>query len=88
MAAQTRSASTTAPRLLAQLFVDWCATRGIGIHYSQRDKPDQNAYIERFIRTCQEEVLDAYLFESLGGVRAVSERWLLRTTMGRCRLST
>lgn len=65
------------PELLAQVFVDWCAVRGIGIHYIQPGKPDQNAYIERFNRTYREEVLDAYLFESLDEVRAVSERWLL-----------
>lgn len=65
------------PELLAQVFVDWCAARGIGIHYIQPGKPDQNAYIERFNRTYREEVLDAYLFESLEEVRAVSERWLL-----------
>jgi len=61
------------PELLAEVVVDWCATRGIGIHHIQPGKPDQNAYIERVNRTYREEVLDAYLFESLEEVRAVSE---------------
>jgi len=65
------------PEFVSDVFVEWCATRGIGIHDIQPGKPDQNAYIERFNRTYREEVLDAYLFESLQEVRAVSERWLL-----------
>jgi putative transposase len=65
------------PELLAQVFVDWCADRGIAVHYIQPGKPDQNAYIERFNRSYRTEILDAYVFESLAEVRALTERWLL-----------
>lgn len=65
------------PELLAQVFVDWCADRGIAVHYIQPGKPDQNAYIERFNRSYRTEILDAYLFESLAEVRALTEQWLL-----------
>ena len=65
------------PELLAQVFVDWCEARGISIQYIQPGKPDQNAYIERFNRSYRTEILDAYLFESLAEVRALTERWLL-----------
>jgi putative transposase len=68
--------STTGPELLAQTFVDWCAERRIAIHYIQPGKPDQNAFIERFNRSYGTEILDAYLFESLAEVRALTERWL------------
>jgi putative transposase len=65
------------PELLAQAFVDWCADRGIAVHYIQPGKPDQNAYIERFNRSYRTEILDAYLFESLAEVRALTEQWLM-----------
>lgn len=65
------------PERLAQVFVDWCEARGITIQYIQPGKPDQNAYIERFNRSYRTEILDAYLFESLAEVRALTERWLL-----------
>lgn len=65
------------PELLAEVFVDWCATRGVVIQYIQPGKPDQNAYIERFNRSYRTEILDAYVFESLAEVRALTERWLV-----------
>ena len=65
------------PELTAQAFVDWCEERRIAIHYIQPGKPDQKAFIERFSRSYRTEVLDAYLFESLAEVRALTERWLV-----------
>ena len=65
------------PDLTADAFVEWCDERRIALHYIQPGKPDQNAFIERFNRSYRTEVLDAYLFESLGEVHALTERWLV-----------
>jgi len=64
------------PELVAEAFVDWCVAQRISLGYIQPGKPDQNAFIERFNRTYREEVLDAYLFDSLEQVRAITEAWL------------
>lgn len=47
----------------------------IEIQYIQPGKPAQNAYIERFNRTFREDVLDAYLFESINHVNALAYEW-------------
>jgi putative transposase len=45
------------PEFTAQPFVDWCAEHAVAMHYIQPEKPDQNAYIERFNRSYRTEVL-------------------------------
>ena len=37
--------------MTAQVFTDWCEAHNIRIVYIQPDKPNQNAYIERFNRS-------------------------------------
>lgn len=64
------------PEILARVFVEWCARHDIAIRYIQPGKPNQNPFIERFNRTYRNEVLDAYLFEDLDQVRAITKRWL------------
>jgi putative transposase len=66
------------PELTAQVFTDWCRARQIAVHYIQQGKPTQNAFIGRFSRPYREEVLDAYLFESLDAVQRLSDDWLTR----------
>ncbi len=64
------------PEFLGQPFIDWCDKHEIDIRYIQPGKPNQNAYIERFNRTYRDEVLNAYLFEDLGQVQRVTDRWM------------
>ena len=57
------------PEFLGKAFVQWAKAHGMAIQYIQPGKPNQNAYIEPFDRTCREEVLDQYLFARLEDVR-------------------
>ena len=64
------------PELTAEAFVDWCRQKAIELRYIQPGKPDQNAYIERFNRSHREEVLSAYVFESIEQVQLLTDEWL------------
>lgn len=63
------------PEFRGKAFVQWCEAEQISIKYIQPGKPMQNAYIERLNRTYREDVLDAYLFETLEEVRVLSDEW-------------
>lgn len=65
------------PEMTSQKFVDWAQVNDIHIRYIQPGKPNQNAFIERFNRTYRNEVLDAYLFDNIRQVQAITEQWLV-----------
>jgi len=57
-------------------FTEWCTSRGTEARFIQPGKLDQNALIERFNKTYRDEVLDAYVFETVEQVREITETWL------------
>jgi putative transposase len=63
--------------LTSHAFVDWAKDRSIALRFIDPGKPNQNAYIERFNRTYRDEVLSAYLFESIEQVRQITDAWLI-----------
>ena len=56
--------------------MNWCESKGVKLRYIQPGKPNQNAFIERFNKTYRNEVLNAYLFTSLGQIRAITDDWI------------
>lgn len=64
--------------LTSYAFTEWCQAQDIELRYIQPGKPDQNAYIERFNRSYREEVLNAYLFDSVTEVQHITDDWLRR----------
>jgi putative transposase len=66
------------PEFIATALEQWCKDekRNIDLHFIQKGKPSQNGYIERFNRSYREEVLSAYLFESIDQVKELTEQWI------------
>jgi len=64
------------PELISYRLKTWAEEHQILLAHIQPGKPAQNAYVERFNRTFREDVLDAYLFDSLSEVREITEQWL------------
>lgn len=62
------------PEFIAQAFKQYCHGKVL-IKYIQPGKPTQNAYMERLNRHLREDVLDAYLFDSLEQVNILAEDW-------------
>lgn len=66
------------PELISDTLGQWAARQGIELRFIQPGRPMQNGLIERFNRTYREEVLNAYVFETLGEVRRMTEEWRRR----------
>lgn len=66
------------PEFIAHTLFEWARSKGIALNHIQSGKPMQNAYVERFNKTCRTEVLDCYVFESRQEVRDMTANWLLR----------
>lgn len=60
----------------AKIFRDFCGNSGIEHRLTQKGKPMQNGYIERFNRTYREDVLDANIFYSIQQVKEKTEEFM------------
>jgi putative transposase len=65
------------PEFLSHTLVDYCNQHEIKLKYIQPGKPTQNAFIERFNRSYREDILNAYLLESLYQLRELSLNWMI-----------
>jgi putative transposase len=68
------------PELISQRLGNWAQEQQIELFHIQPDTPAQNAYIAPFNRTLREDVLDAYLFNSLNDVLTITEHCWKSTT--------
>ena len=64
------------PEFISEKIQSWAKRQGIILLYIQPGHPEQNAYIDRYNRTMREELLNQYLFESLGEVQDQATEWL------------
>ncbi len=63
------------PEFISAALKQWAQQHDIELVHIQPGKPTQNAYIERFNRTFRTEVLDRYVFTTIGEVRRMAEDW-------------
>jgi len=66
------------PEFIAAALEQWCqdTEHNIDLSFIQKGKPSQNGYIERFNRSYREEVLSAFLFESIQQVKEITHQWM------------
>jgi len=63
------------PEFISDKLQLWCDENKIHLQFIQPGKPVQNAFVERNNGSLRKELLDAYLFFSLGEVRQMAEEW-------------
>jgi putative transposase len=64
------------PEYVSGALQTWAQNRGIGVHYIQPGKPQQNAYVERYNRTVRTEWLGQYIFNSIKEAQNHATKWL------------
>lgn len=64
------------PEFISHHMAGWAWRHAVLIHFIQLGEPAQNGFVERFNHTYREDVLDAYLFNSLDEVRRITFEWL------------
>jgi putative transposase len=63
------------PEFTSRAFLRWSITRNIDIHFIDKGKPTQNAFIESFNGKFRDECLNQFLFADLREARLKIEAW-------------
>jgi len=63
------------PEYISRLLQTWAKAQSIELNYIQPGKPQQNAYVERYIRTVRYDWLGQYMFDSLAKLRDYTYKW-------------
>jgi putative transposase len=62
--------------LISMALADWVEEHDIELEFIKPGKPIQNSHVERFNRTCRDEILNMYVFKNLTEVRELTEKWI------------
>lgn len=63
------------PEFISDKLDKWCKDKKIDLVFIQPGKPTQNGYIERLNGSLRRELLNAYVFRTLGEVRQEVKQW-------------
>jgi putative transposase len=64
------------PEFRSKMFQLWLGKNNIAWSKIQKGKPQQNAIIERFNKTYREDILDAYIFNSIEHAQNLTDDWV------------
>lgn len=64
------------PEFISAALAEWAEEHSVELEFIQPGKPTQNSYVERFIRTYRDEILNMYVFKTLSEVRGLTENWI------------
>ena len=67
--------SDNGPEFIARKLARWAQAHAVALHFIERGKPVQNAFIESFNGRFRDECLNLHWFASLAEARAVIEAW-------------
>jgi len=71
-----RIRSDNGPEFIAKHTDRWAQKHGVQWIFIQPGKPNQNGFVERLNRTYREDVLDAYVLNTLKEVQDITEEWM------------
>ena len=57
------------PEFISAKFDVWCKENKIKLIFIQPGEPTQNAYVERLNGTFRRDILNAYVFKSIQGIK-------------------